>query len=71
MAGSLSQHTPYMNELLFSLKTDLITECEAAVIEEYEANRVEEYKRSGKQERDILWMKHRTLRKLFDEIEKA
>jgi len=71
MAGSLSQKTPYMNQLLFAIKADLIAECEAALIEEYEANGAEEYKRSCKRERDILWMKHRNLRILFDEIEKT
>jgi hypothetical protein len=71
MAGSPSQNTPYMNQLFYGIKEDLTAECEAALIEKYEANGVEAYKRAGKRERDILWMKHRTLRKLFDQIEKT
>jgi hypothetical protein len=31
---------------------------------------IEEYKRACSRERDILWMKHRRLRRIFDEIEK-
>ena len=33
--------------------------------------RIKEYKLSCTRERDILWMKHRNLRKLFDEIDKT
>ena len=33
--------------------------------------RIKEYKLSCIRERDILWMKHRNLRKLFDEIDKT
>jgi hypothetical protein len=71
MPGSPGQNTPYMNQLLYGIKADVIAECEAALIEEYEAHGVEEYKRADKRERDILWMKHRNLRIIFDQIEKT
>ena len=31
---------------------------------------IQEYKGLSRREREIMWMKHRSLRKVFDEIEK-
>lgn len=71
MSRTLSYKPVSTNRLLWGIKEELMAECEAALIEEYEALMVEEYRRSGRRKRDSLWMQHRHLRNLFDDIEKT
>ena len=39
------------------------------IMDAYEAEMAVVYQRASRSERDILWMKHRALRQLFDKIE--
>lgn len=54
MAGSPNQKKQFMSPSFCTIKFDFI----------------KEYKLSSNRGRDILWMKHRNLRKIFDEIER-
>jgi hypothetical protein len=70
MAGSPSRQTPYLNPSLRTIKSDWIEAYKEALAENYQATLIKEYRLSGMRERDILWIKHRNMRRIFDEIDK-
>jgi hypothetical protein len=71
MAGSPSRQTPYINPLRSAIESDWIEGYKDALTEKYEATLIEEYRLSGRREREILWIKYRNMRRLFDEFEKT